>query len=156
MKLRFILLLLFIPLITGTAIGGYLGVVKGTPSIAELKRGNVSGSRIYADDDTLLTELSNRRSVYVPLRKMPDNLIDAVISVEDSRFFKHKGLDYIAIIRAAVQDVIHGQVRQGGSTITQQLAKITFLSPERTFKRKLREAALAIKIEKNLTKDEIL
>ncbi|MDA8155814.1 MAG: PBP1A family penicillin-binding protein [Actinomycetota bacterium] len=156
MKFRFLALALFIPLMAGTAIGGYLGILKGTPSIAELREDNVPGTKIYADDDSLLAELSSHKSIHVPLRKIPENLQDAVIAVEDSRFYKHGGIDYIGIIRAAFVDIIHGQIREGGSTITQQLAKITFLSPKRTFKRKIREAALAMKIEKQLTKQEIL
>ena len=156
MKFWAIVLLVTIPLIAGTAVGGYLGVVKGAPSIEELKKGNMPGTKIYADDDTLVTEISAQKSIRVPFRQIPRNLINAVVAVEDSRFYKHKGIDYIAIIRAAVTDLYYHRVKQGGSTITQQLAKITFLSPERTLKRKLREAALAIKIEKYLTKDEIL
>ncbi len=156
MKFWAILLLIIIPLIAGTAVGGYLGVIKGAPSIEELKKGNMPGTKIYADDDTLITEISARKSIQVPFREIPRNLINAVVSVEDARFYKHKGIDYIAIIRAALTDLYYHRVKEGGSTITQQLAKITFLSPERTLKRKLREAALAIKIERHLSKDEIL
>lgn len=97
-----------------------------------------------------------RGAQHVPLRQMPPHLINAVVAVEDERFFKHKGIDYIAIVRAALADLYARRLVQGGSTITQQLAKITFLSPEKTLKRKLREAALAIKIERSLSKEEIL
>ena len=156
MKFKFLALALLVPLMAGTAIGGYLGILKGTPSIAELQKENVPGTKIFADDDSMLAEISSHQSVHVPLRKIPDNLVNAVISIEDSRFYKHHGIDYIGVARAAFEDIIHGQIRQGGSTITQQLAKITFLSPKRTFKRKIREAALALKIEKTLNKQEIL
>ncbi|MDA8171339.1 MAG: PBP1A family penicillin-binding protein [Nitrospiraceae bacterium] len=156
MRLWAIVLIIIIPLVAGTAVGGYLGVIKGAPSIEELKKGNLPGTKIYADDDTLVTEISACKSIQVPFRQIPRNLINAVVSVEDSRFYKHSGIDYIAIIRAALTDLYYHRVKEGGSTITQQLAKITFLSPERTLKRKLREAALAIKIEKHLTKNEIL
>ncbi len=147
---------MLIPLIAGTAVGGYLGIIKDTPSIRELTKGNTPGTDIYADDDTFVAEISTQKSIQVPFREIPENLIDAVVSVEDARFYKHKGLDYIGLIRAALTDLYYHRIKEGGSTITQQLAKITFLSPERTFKRKLREAALAIKIEKKLTKDQIL
>ncbi len=156
MKLRFILLLLFIPLIAGTAVGGYLGIVKGTPSLTDLKRQNITGTRIYADDNSLIAEISPQKGVYVPLGQIPQNLRDAVVAVEDTRFYKHGGVDYFAIGRALLTDLYHRELKEGASTITQQLAKITFLSPEKTFKRKIREMALAYKIEKNLTKDQIL
>jgi len=155
MRLRLLFLLFLIPLIAGTAIGGYIGVVKGTPSIQELKRQTVPGTKLFADDNTLLGEISQKKSIHIPLRQIPEHLRNAVVAVEDSRFYKHKGVDIIAIGRAVLSDIWHREFRQGGSTITQQLAKVTFLSPEKTLKRKLREAALAIKIEKNLSKDEI-
>ncbi|HWR59485.1 MAG TPA: PBP1A family penicillin-binding protein, partial [Thermodesulfovibrionales bacterium] len=106
--------------------------------------------------DTLIGELKIEKGVFVPLDSMPAHLLNAVVAVEDARFWKHKGIDYIAILRAAVQDILHVGLKQGGSTITQQLAKITFLTPEKTLRRKIREAALAMKIEKNLEKKEIL
>jgi penicillin-binding protein 1A len=83
-------------------------------------------------------------------------MIKAVIAVEDSRFWRHKGIDYLAIARAVIKDIIHVGLKEGGSTITQQLAKVMFLTPEKTLQRKLKEAALAIKIEQNLDKKEIL
>ena len=155
-KLWFVFLVVLIPLMAGTAVGGYLGIIKDTPSISELKKGDPPGTDIYADNDTFVAEISAQKSIRVPFREMPKNLVNAVVAVEDARFYKHKGLDYIGLIRAALTDLYYHRIKEGGSTITQQLAKITFLSPERTFKRKLREAALAIKIEKSLTKDEIL
>jgi penicillin-binding protein 1A len=156
MRFKLLFVLFLIPLVAGTAIGGYIGVVKGTPSIQELKKQTVPGTKLYADDNTLLGEISQKRSIHIPLRQIPENLRNAVIAVEDSRFYKHKGVDVIAIGRAVLSDLWHAELREGASTITQQLAKITFLSPEKTFKRKLREMALAMKIEKNLSKDEIL
>ena len=115
-----------------------------------------SGTKIYADDDTLIGELKVEKGVFVPLNRMPKHLIDAVIAVEDSRFWNHKGIDYIAIGRAVLKDILHAGLKEGGSTITQQLAKVVFLTPEKTFKRKIREASLAMKMEKNLDKKEIL
>jgi len=155
MRLRLLFVLFLIPLIAGTAIGGYIGVIKGTPSLEELKRQTVPGTKLFADDNTLIGEISQKKSIHIPLRQIPEHFRNAVLAVEDSRFYKHKGVDVIAIGRAALSDLWHQEFRQGGSTITQQLAKITFLSPEKTLKRKLREAALAMKIEKNLSKDEI-
>lgn len=144
-------------IIFGVFAGGYVALAKGTPSIAELKQYKaIPGTKIYADDDTLLGEIKVDKGMFMSLEKMPKHLINAVIAVEDSRFWKHKGLDYIAILRASIKDVLHAELKEGGSTITQQLAKITFLTHEKTLMRKIREAALAIEIEKNLTKNDIL
>ena len=137
--------------------GGYLAVAKGTPSIAELKNYRVTeGTKVYADDDSLIGEFKVEKGQYVPLAKIPAVLQNAVIATEDSRFYKHKGIDYIGIGRALVKDLMHMSLKEGGSTITQQLAKILFLSPEKTITRKIKEAQLAIKIESELSKDEIL
>lgn len=90
------------------------------------------------------------------IQDMPPHLIDAILSIEDRRFYYHFGIDPIGLLRAFVVNTMHGDVRQGGSTITQQLAKNLFLSHERTYKRKIQEALLALWLEKELTKDEIL
>ena len=94
--------------------------------------------------------------LYAPYNKIPKTLIYAVITAEDERFFKHGGIDPIGIVRAAITDISKGKIVQGGSTITQQLAKMVFLSPQRTIERKLKEIELAKKLEENLTKEEIL
>lgn len=90
------------------------------------------------------------------IQDMPKHLIDAILSIEDRRFYYHFGIDPIGLLRAFVVNTMHGDVRQGGSTITQQLAKNLFLSHERTYKRKIQEALLALWLEHELTKDEIL
>ncbi len=157
MRLRLIGILTFISVSIGIFWGAYFAFTKGLPSIEEIKEYKpASGTKIYADDDTLIGELKVEKGIFVPLDKIPKNVINAVVAVEDSRFWKHKGIDYFAILRAFIKDVISVGLKEGGSTITQQLAKVVFLTPEKTIKRKIREAALAIKIEKNLTKKEIL
>lgn len=149
--------LLAAAVIIGLSGGAFFAFAKGVPSIEELKQYKaVPGTKIYADDDTLIGEIKIEKGVFVPIDRMPANLINAVVTIEDTRFWKHKGIDYFAILRAAVKDVLHVGLKEGGSTITQQLAKITFLTPEKTIQRKVREAILAIQIEKNLTKREIL
>ncbi len=155
--MRFKLVFFILVIIIGSAAGGYLAIAKGTPSIAELKQYRAtSGTKIYADDDSLIGELKVERGIFAPFEKIPDNVKNAVVAVEDARFWHHKGIDYIGIARALVQDIIHASLKEGGSTITQQLAKIMFLSPEKTLKRKLREAQLAMRLEKELSKKEIL
>lgn len=157
MRLKFIIALVVFSIILGTSAGAYLAITKGIPSIEELKQYKpVAGTKIYTDDDVLIGELKVEKGIFVPINKIPEHMINAVIATEDSRFWKHKGIDYLAILRALIKDIIYVELKEGGSTITQQLAKVMFLTPEKTLKRKLREAALAIKIEKNLDKKEIL
>jgi len=157
MKARAVIFLLSVSIITGVSVGGYFAFAKGIPSIAELKQYRpTSGAKIYSDDDTLIGELKVEKGVFVPLNRMPKHLINAVIAIEDSRFWNHKGIDYIAIGRAVLKDILHAGFKEGASTITQQLAKVVFLTPEKTFKRKVREISLAIKMEKKLDKKEIL
>ncbi len=137
--------------------GGYIAIAKGTPSIAELKNYRASeGTKVFDDNNSLIGEFKEEKGLFVPLSRIPALIKNAVIATEDSRFYKHKGIDYIGIGRALVKDLMHMSLKEGGSTITQQLAKILFLSPEKTIKRKVREAQLAIKLENELTKDEIL
>lgn len=92
----------------------------------------------------------------VPLKSIPRNLVNATLSTEDRSFFTHWGIDLWGIARAAATDVLHRRRAQGGSTITQQLARNLFLTHERTFTRKLKEVALAIELERNYSKEQIL
>src|SRR5690606_10705619 len=105
-------------------------------------------------------QLIGRRGVRqddaVPLAEIPPVMIKAVLAIEDTRFFDHIGLDFMGTGRALAQNLRARDVVQGGSTLTQQLAKNLFLSPERTFKRKLNEAFLALWIEARLSKEQIL
>jgi penicillin-binding protein 1A len=157
MRLKLIFIFTAFSIIVGTFAGGYLAISRGIPSIEEMKQYRpVAGTKIYADDDVLIGELKVEKGVFVPINKIPEHMINSVIAVEDSRFWKHKGIDYLAIARAVIKDILYVGLKEGGSTITQQLAKVMFLTPEKTLKRKLREAALAIKIEKSLDKKEIL
>ena len=110
---------------------------------------------IFAGDGTLLAELANERREVVPLDRIPQQLIDAVIATEDRRFYEHRGLDLRGFGRALRENLRQGRISQGGSTITQQVAK-AFLSPERTFTRKIREAILARRLEARFGKREIL
>ncbi len=114
-------------------------------------------SQVFAADGSLLATLhgaENRDPV--PLEAMPATIKDAVLSVEDAQFYEHAGINLRGLFRALVQNVQSGQVEQGGSTITQQLVKKALLSDERVLNRKTKEAALAIRLEGQLSKDEIL
>ncbi len=113
-------------------------------------------TRIYAREGELLAELYQERRKPIPLKQIPTTLQQAFLAIEDSRFYDHPGVSYPDIFRAFVKNMIAGKFVQGGSTITQQLAKVLFLTPERKLKRKIREALLALEIERRFTKDEIL
>jgi penicillin-binding protein 1A len=157
MKVKLIIILTLFSLLFGGIAGGYIAVSKSIPSIEELKKYNPSGgTKIYSDDDVLIGELKTEKGIFVPISAIPKNMVNALIAVEDSRFWKHRGIDYIGIARALTQDIIHASLREGGSTLTQQLAKVVFLTPEKTIKRKLMEVTLAMKIERSLSKTEIL
>jgi penicillin-binding protein 1A len=150
-------IILALVIIIGVLAGAQYALIRGVPRIEEIK-GFVpaSSTRIYADDDTLIGEFKVEKGVYVKIDKIPEHIIKAVVAVEDARFWHHKGVDYLAIIRAVLKDIIAGRIKEGASTITQQLAKVVFLSPEKTIVRKLKEATLAYRLEKNLTKEEII
>jgi penicillin-binding protein 1A len=154
---KFTLFFLIMPIMLGTVLGGFLAFARTVPSIVELKQEVIPpGTKIFAEDDSLIGELKIRKGVFIPFELLPPDLINAVVSVEDSNYWKHGGIDYLAIVRAATADIIHRKIKQGASTITMQLAKNTFLTPERTFRRKFKELVLSLRIENNLTKEEIL
>jgi penicillin-binding protein 1A len=104
----------------------------------------------------VLHEFFKENRSQVPLRDIPRHLVNATIATEDRSFYQHWGVDLWGVARAAVTDVMHMRRAQGGSTITQQLARNVFLTHERTFTRKLKEVALAIDLERNYSKDQIL
>src|SRR5919106_3448826 len=114
------------------------------------------GTKIYDDNDELITELHVERRIFVPLAHIPQALRDAVIATEDRRLPYHWGVDPIGIARATVQNYRRGRVVEGGSTITQQLTKVLFLTPDKSLERKLKEAVLALELERRYTKDRIL
>ncbi|NDG85448.1 MAG: penicillin-binding protein 1A, partial [Proteobacteria bacterium] len=104
----------------------------------------------------VMAEFYNERRYLVPYDQIPQRVVQAFISAEDSTFFEHQGVNILAITRAAIANFLAGKVVQGGSTITQQIAKSLYLSPEKNVLRKIRELFLALELEKNLTKEEIL
>ncbi len=118
---------------------------------------NAENSRIFATDGTLITELhaeENRRNI--ALAKMPQDFRDAVVAIEDERFWEHSGVDLRAVVRAARVNARAGQIEEGGSTITQQYVKNALLDDEKTVSRKIEEASLALQIERRYSKELIL
>jgi len=146
-------------LLTGGALAAAVYALWPTdlPSVKALEEYAPSlGTRVYADDDELLTEFQAERRIFVPLREIPRGLRDAVIAVEDARFYSHQGVDLRGVARAAYANFRHGRIVEGGSTITQQLAKVLFLTPDRSFERKVKEAVLALELENRYSKDRLL
>ena len=111
---------------------------------------------VYADDDTPVAQFFVERRVLIPLDRIPAMIKQATLAVEDARFYSHEGIDLVGIARAAWSNVQAGEVVEGASTITQQVAKMLFLTHRKTFERKAREIILAMRMEHLLSKDEIL
>ena len=134
-----------------------LYLVMNIPSIDELLISNSPvGTKIFDKNDRLIIELKKETINFVPIEKLPKHLINAVVAVEDARFFQHNGVDYVSIVRSIINDLIHLSIKEGGSTITQQLSRTVYLSNKKTFLRKIREILLSIKIESKLSKEKIL
>ena len=112
--------------------------------------------RIYTADGVLIGEFGEERRAVVAIADVPADLKNAIIAIEDERFYQHPGIDYVGVMRAAYTNLVSGGRRQGASTITMQVARNFFLSSEKTLTRKLYEALLAFKIEHSLTKEQIL
>jgi penicillin-binding protein 1A len=113
-------------------------------------------TRVLARDGTLIGEIFSERRTVVPVQEIPTLVQDAFLAAEDAEFRHHEGMDVLGMVRALVVNVRAGEVRQGASTITQQVVKNFLLSPERTLERKVQELVLARRLEQVLTKDEIL
>ncbi|MCA9673093.1 MAG: PBP1A family penicillin-binding protein [Myxococcales bacterium] len=131
------------------------GKAPNVPDLASYKRRAALETRIVSADGQLLTTLVRERRYLAEMREIPSLLIKAFLGAEDRYFYQHAGVDFRGIVRAALVNLRAGRVRQGGSTITQQVAKF-FLSPERTIERKLRELALARRLEARYSKSQIL
>src|SRR5438552_2852074 len=113
-------------------------------------------TEVYADDGQVIGSFALEHRVIVTYDQIPPVVKDAIISVEDQNFWTHWGIDIYGIARAAMKDLMAGRVVEGGSTLTQQLSKNLFLTPEKRFRRKIQEAMLAIQIERYYTKSQIL
>ena len=142
---------------TGVGLYYYQKVAVELPNVNILRKNKPSlVTRVFDQSGSLLREFYVERRFLVTLDQIPDVVIRAILATEDVRFEEHSGVDLIAIIRAAARNILDWGVVQGGSTITQQLAKSLFLNPERTIDRKIREAILAVRIERTFSKRKIL
>jgi len=139
------------------ALWAFTVLPRSLPNVAALETFQpMQGAKIYDDNDELITEFHVERRIFVPLAQIPRALRDAVLATEDRRFYQHWGLDPIGIARAVYQNYRRGRVVEGGSTITQQLTKVLFLTPDKSLERKFKEAILALELERRYSKDRIL
>ncbi len=152
-------LLGFIIVLMGAAasVGVYFYLSKNLPQISSLTQYHPPIiTTVYSDDGRKIAEFFEERRIIKPLEEMPSALINAFIAAEDSRFYKHKGIDFYSILRAFFKNLEAGTIVQGGSTITQQVTKSFLLTPQKTYTRKIKEAILAYRIDKAFNKKEIL
>ena len=153
----FLIAIVFVLIVMVAGVLGYYAFTMDLPGIDALKdyRPSIS-SRVYDDKNELIDEFFLEDRKLVRIAEVPKVVIQAFVAAEDSRFFEHKGFDVQSIFRAVFKNIEAGHIIQGGSTITQQVAKMMYLSPEKKYNRKFKEAILAYKIDKYLSKQEIL
>jgi len=156
-KYLFILAVCCILLGAGSVYGLYKFIEPQLPDVATLKDVRLQiPMQVYTADGELIAQYGEKRRIPLTLDQIPPVMVKAFIATEDSRFYEHHGVDPVGIFRAASVALFSGHASQGASTITQQLARNFFLSPEKTLIRKLKEVFLAIRIEQMMSKDEIL
>lgn len=134
----------------------YFAVLASQANVESLKAGLNQPTVVYDKDGDVATNISTNRTSGVEATEIPKHVLNAVVAIEDHRFHEHNGFDIKGISRAFFKNLLAGRITGGGSTITQQLAKNALLSPEKTYKRKLEELFLAVELEKNYEKDDIL
>jgi len=143
--------------LTAGVVGAYHYTLAGLPEAATIRDIPLQiPLRVYSRDGKLVAEIGEQRRIPVEYDEIPGHVVQAFLAAEDDRFFEHPGIDYQGVLRAGINFLMTGSRSQGGSTITQQLARDYFLTRERLFTRKIREAFLAWKIEKEFSKEEIL
>ncbi len=153
-KLLQVLVLLGIGASVGVGLGMFVELSESLDKIGDIEAPDAT--IIYSSDNVELARIYREDRTNVDLDKIPASLRDATIAIEDSRFYKHAGIDIRGIARAAYINLRGGAMEQGGSTITQQLARNVYLTQEKRIERKMQEAVLALLIERNLPKDKIL
>lgn len=147
---------LVLVIIAGLMFGYIFAAYQSLPEVGNNMRPAVS-SQVFDSQGKLITTLhSDQNRLPIDINKVPKNLQNAFIAAEDNRFYDHIGVDPIGILRAVVTNLTNRGIAQGGSTITQQLAKNAFLSQDQTLKRKIQEAILALELERKYSKKEIL
>ena len=153
-----ILILLVLSLAGAAAlVGGYLYISQDLPRISSLRDYRPAIiSTVFDENHRMIAEFFRERRVVVGLPEVPPLLVKAFVAAEDSRFYQHQGVDPFSILRAALKNLEAGTIKQGGSTITQQVTRSFLLTPERSYIRKIKEVILSYRIEKDFSKEEIL
>jgi len=157
-KIGLFFILFIILLIASTGIALWYLWSSNLPYIGALKNYNPPIiTKVFADDGQIIGKFSDEKRILVPLDEIPTHTVNTFIAAEDARFFRHKGIDFLGIVRALIKNIRARRIEQGGSTITQQVTKSLLLkNPARTYKRKVREALLSLQIEKEFSKMRIL
>jgi penicillin-binding protein 1A len=138
-------------------VGAYYYVAPGLPAAETIRDIPLQiPLRIFSRDGYLVSEIGERRRILVTYDEVPQHVVDAFVAAEDQRFWVHPGIDYRGILRALFQLIATGNIESGGSTLTQQLARSYFLNLDQTIERKFKEASLAVRIEQEFTKQQIM
>lgn len=155
---RLLILLLVLVVVVGGAVsvGLLFTSIKDMPALSPALLKSGASTMIYDKNDNLVTQIGIRNSVPVDIENVPEQVKNAFLSIEDPHFRQHHGISMRGIARATVNNILSRSKGEGGSTITQQLVRISMLSPEKTIKRKIQEVILALQVERRYTKDEIL
>lgn len=140
--------------VAGGLVGAYIRDLPTLDALEEYQPSLVT--TLYSDHDEPFATFFEQKRIWVPLDKIPRHLINGMIAVEDAQFYRHRGINFRGIARALLANIRALRPAEGGSSITQQLAKLLFLTPEKHLSRKIKEALLAIEIEKHYPKDKIL
>ncbi len=157
LKVLGLLFFMCVAFVAGAGIAGVEFLKKDLPSARDLEAYSAPVvTKFYDLNDSLLAEFFIEKRNPVPLSKVPRSLVDAVLTMEDRKFYEHWGVNLLSVFRAAVSNVLAGRIVRGGSTITQQLARALFLTQEKSYVRKMKEALLALEIERTYSKDKIL
>ena len=134
----------------------FCAYLRTLPDIKNYDYASTTHSVVYSSDGTWLGSVERKNATYVSRDQIPDTLVYAVVSIEDKRFFSHPGVDPISIFRAVIHNIQAKEIVEGGSSITQQLARLLFFNDEVTFSRKIAEAITAIRLEFKYSKDDII
>lgn len=157
LRLGLAALVVLVGTVTLALLGAYQYLRPALPDVTAIKDIRLQVPlRVYSRDGKLIAQFGEQRRIPLSFEAIPTQLVNAVLAAEDDNFFHHGGIDYPGFIRALVRHLMSGERAEGGGTITMQLARGIFLSPDKTYRRKLLEMFLAVRIEQELTKQEIL
>lgn len=152
-----VMALVLLAITLGVIGGAFYSVARMLPSSADIAGYEpTEATKIISSDGVVLAEVYEENRELVPITDVPKDLQNATIAIEDARFYKHPGIDPRGIVRALYQNLRRGRAAQGGSTLTQQLARNIYLTREKKISRKLKEILLALELERNFTKEQIL